>query len=283
MLEKIMAIDVALRIPHFHKEIRRYAKESSTIAHAKEALALSDREQYDAIAISIYQALDEEVLRSLPRIRFIFVLGTSTKLLPVDYCTQCGITIIKVTEYCDRETAEWVMLQAVKFLRDREDPLSVYEKKLGVIGVGAVGHWVVELAECFGMTVYYNTQKSHKEFDDKGIKSASKEEIFASCDIVSFHTPPQLTWLSKDILKHARRDICLINTCMGRLSFEDDLENFLKERDDATLIMDKIAALSYQTLSIRAKVFREPAYETIDSKQRLINKFLKNLEIGTQL
>ncbi len=242
---------------------------------------VADPASVDGILISIYQPLHETVLSHFPRVRFISVFGTSTKLLPMDYCKTRGIQVLTVTEYCDRETAEWVTLQVMKFFRYQKPGRSVFERKLGIIGMGAVGKRLLTLAHALNMAVYYNSPRAHPELGLTGALSVSKEEILSLSDIVSVHTPAHFSFLNLDLLKNAKPNLCLINTCMGRISIGSDLEKFLEMRPDVSLIMDSIAGASYQMLERRAEIARESAFFTIDSENRLINKFFTNLESCT--
>ena len=66
-------------------------------------------------------------------------------------------------------------------------------KKLGVIGLGAIGILVANSAASFGMTVYgYDTYLSVDAawgLSRKIIHAKSQEEIFAQCDYITVHVP----------------------------------------------------------------------------------------------
>jgi len=278
MFKQIVAIDVAERIPQFMARIESFTKTSAFCAvDANEVLCQGiDLNSIDCILVSIYQPLSIEFLMRCSNLRCISILGTSTQLLPMDYCRGRGITVLSVTEYCDIETAEWVMLEVIKSLRTQSPSQSVFGKTLGIIGMGAVGKRLLSLAHAFGMSVYCNS-KSTPILDDRAIK-ATKEEIFSVCDVVSFHTPPHCPWLTKEMLTNAKQNIVLIDTCMGRLSLGNELEDFLAQRSDVKIIMDRIAGASYQNLRERAHIADEAAFLTMDSENRLWDKFFANLE-----
>ncbi|HXW54045.1 MAG TPA: NAD(P)-dependent oxidoreductase [Myxococcota bacterium] len=277
---QIVAIDLAQRIPEFAAQAGLLSSEPLIqVATAEEAKTLVfDKKLVSGILVSIYQPLSAGLLSKFPELRFICVLGTSTKLLPMDYCNSHGIRVLTVTEYCDMETAEWVMLQVMKFFRYQKPAVSVFERPFGIIGMGAVGKRLLAMAQAFGMSVHYHSQRVLPELSDLGAARMTKEEIFSSCDVVSFHTSAHVPFLTIDMLSHAKPNLCLINTCMGRISHGLELEEFLNRRPDVTLIMDKIAGASYASLSDRAQIAEESAFFTIDSERRLINKFLANLE-----
>lgn len=262
-MKNILAIDVAHRIPEFPFRLS---------ASYEEVLALTDA-PFEALATSIYQSVDEALLKKLPRLKTIFILGTSDKKIDLNYCAAHNIEIKKVKHYCDQETAEWVMLEIVKFFRNREEPLSVMGRRLGIIGLGDVGSRVRDLAQAFKMDVVVNT-KSMAKNDPKFL---SKEEIFETCDIVSFHTPPETLWLTKDLYERAKSGQGWINTCMGEITKDSGLIDFLAQ-GRVNLIMDSIAGKSYPNLSSLAKIHGHPAFDTLDSQNRLSEKFLANIK-----
>src|SRR5262249_31768201 len=157
------------------------------------------------------QSLDERVLTKMPRLRYLGVLGTSLKQLPLEYLKKHDVKVTNVTNYCDDETAEWVFMRILKFFRENIKAQSVCEKKIGIIGVGAIGKKIVHLAKAFKMEIFYNTSLEHKELEQEGAQFLSKEKIFTTCDVVSLQTPAFFSWLTRDLLDHAKTNLCLIN------------------------------------------------------------------------
>jgi lactate dehydrogenase-like 2-hydroxyacid dehydrogenase len=275
MFNNILAIDIADRIADFEAKIKPYTAQKTITIKTSDEFTRStiDTSSIDAILVSIYQPLPQSLLSLLPNVRHIFILGTSKTKVDLDYCLSHDIRVAHVTDYCDDETAEWVMMHIAKHFREHATPRSVLRKSLGVIGVGSVGKKLIALAQAFGMKVYYNTRHPHQELDQRQVQYLSKDELFATCDVISLHTPPFIAWLNKDLLLNAKSGLLLVNTCMGRVSKDNDLEEALATRRDITLIMDAIAGTHYQTLKDMAHIINQPAFSTLDSQARLIDKF----------
>lgn len=273
MFKGIVAVDVASRIPDFYARMREMVSLEPKVANKLESLEITkvEAQTIDGLLVSIYEDLRSEFLERLPALRYIGVLGTSTKKIDLEYCAAKSIRVSVVKEYCDEETAEWVMMQILKFFRERKEPVSAFGKTLGVIGFGSVGHKLARKAEGLGLTVLVNTRSGCAEPWAK----ASKEQIFAKSDVVSFHTPPHTAWLSMEELRHTKKDALLINTCLGFVDNGQDLQGFLLKRPDVTVIMDKVALGSYGNLGWPLFASRENAYETADSKKRLIERFIE--------
>ncbi len=277
MFEQIIAIDIDERIPNCSQRLSALSKARPLFGQMADDVLSRAPKNTDALLVSIHQSLSEDLLDRFSHLRYVGVLGTSLKKIPLDYCRTRSITVTNVTEYCDQDTAEWVMMKLLQFFRGRTPPMSARAKILGVVGVGAVGRHVIHLAQAFEMKIIYNAQKRHQDLEDSGIKFATKEEIFSCSDVVSVHTPPFFEWLSRDLLQASRKNLCVINTCMGRISPNNDLGDGLYARPDVTIIMDKIAGDHYPELNDRAQIFNESAFATVDARNLLVEKFLANI------
>lgn len=279
MFKHIVAVDIAQRIADFLPRIQACAQKITSVLSSDELVGkASNVHDAEAILISIYQPLPVSVLHAMPGLRHIFILGTSTKKIPLDYCSDHSISVFNITEYCDHETAEWVMMHLLRHFRESQQPRSLVEKKMCVIGVGAVGKLVIKLARAFAMEVFYNSDHKHPTLEQQGVHYLTKEAAFSSCDVISVHTPPNLSWLSKDLLINASPNLLLINTCMGRICVANELEDALHTRSDITLVMDSIASAHYPDLKNRARIINQPAFSTLDSQARLVDKFFANIK-----
>ncbi|MDR2833201.1 MAG: phosphoglycerate dehydrogenase [Streptococcaceae bacterium] len=105
--------------------------------------------------------------------------------------------------------------------------VDVYGKKLGVLGLGAIGQGVVERAAGFAMDVYgYDIAYNDAFMYKYEVKKSSIEEIIKECDFISIHMPlvPQTKHLfNKETFKMAKDNLILINTARGGIVCEDDL------------------------------------------------------------
>jgi phosphoglycerate dehydrogenase-like enzyme len=213
----------------------------------------------DAIGISIYENLEANFLNKFPNLKIINILGTSSDKIDKKYCENNNIKILNVTEYCDHETAEWIIWQLFNFFR--LDHKSVYDKSLGIIGLGAVGKKLFQKAIGLGLQVQ---------------NSNNLENLFMNSDVISFNTKAYVPFLNLDLLELLKPHSLVINTCMGKIFEESYIKDFLFKRPDVTFLFDSIASKNY-SLKLKNLIYKkEPAYLTNDSNQRLIDKFLIN-------
>ena len=106
--------------------------------------------------------------------------------------------------------------------------LELKGKKIGLIGFGNVSKRVAEISKGFNMqvSVFSKSFESRKEYFSD-IKSLTLDEIFSTCDIISFHCKP--TKDGKSIvnlpeLKKMKKNAVIINTARGNLVNECDLK-----------------------------------------------------------
>lgn len=114
-----------------------------------------------------------------------------------------------------------------KNLRGRE----IYQKTLGLVGIGNIGSLVAERAMGLKMKVIgCDPYQDHDSIEKLGIRHVSFEEILAEADYISIHTPktPETTDLfNKETLSKMKEGAMLINCARGGIVNEDDLHEAL--------------------------------------------------------
>lgn len=126
--------------------------------------------------------------------------------------------------------------QGDKSVRDgtwnRYTGLSMEGKKLGILGLGAIGKGVAKRATGFSMDLYaYDPYFDESFAAQHGVKSATMDEIFTQCDYITLHLPvlPETVGIiNKETLKRMKPTAYLVNAARGPLVNEDDLYDALK-------------------------------------------------------
>lgn len=143
----------------------------------------------------------------------------------------------------------------------------LHGKTAGIIGTGKIGAIVAHILVGFGMRVLaYDTQQS-PALESRGVHYVTRDEIFASCDVVSLHVP--LTkethhMVDEDLLAKAKPGLVLLNTSRGGLIdaaaliaalksgqvgaagldvYEEESEYFFRDRSDRAVQDDLLARL----------------------------------------
>ena len=100
------------------------------------------------------------------------------------------------------------------------DPQSLFERKVGLFGFGAIARALVPLLRPFDVEIYaYDPYLPEHVFEKYGVKPvASLESLFSTCDIISLHAAKTLQTngvINQDILRLLPEDGVLVNTSRG--------------------------------------------------------------------
>ena len=156
-----------------------------------------------------------------PRLRAIARAGAGVNNIPLDRCTQAGVVVFITPGANANAVAELVVagmllasrdiLGGANWVRSQQAGPQLPEqvekgkkafagtelrgKRLGVIGLGAVGHLVANAADSLGMEVYGYDPYISIEFALKLSRSiriaAQLAELLENCDYISIHVPLQ--------------------------------------------------------------------------------------------
>lgn len=198
--------------------------------------------------------LDREILSQLPKLKLICITATGMNNVDLEYAAQKGIEVKNVAGYSTDSVAQHTLSMVLYFL----SRLGYYDEycksgawckseifvhingglrelkglEWGIIGFGAIGKRVGELARCFGANVsYYSTsgQNSQSEYMRKDLES-----LLSSSDIISIHAP--LNAQTKNLLNRSNLGLIkdgalLINVGRGGIVNEEDIAELLKTKD----------------------------------------------------
>lgn len=153
--------------------------------------------------------VDAELMGRAPKLRLICEAATGVNNIDLAEAAKRGIPVRNVAGYSTESVVQTTFMHILSLMgnapyydarvKDRTysssglfcDPskpwTEICGKKIGIIGMGTIGHRVAEVAQAFGMKVcYYSTSgTSHcSEYP-----SVSLEELMSSSDIISIHAP----------------------------------------------------------------------------------------------
>ena len=109
---------------------------------------------------------------------------------------------------------------------------SVWEKTLGVIGLGKIGRQVVKRAKGFEMNILaFDIVKDKKFVQKYGIKYVNLEKLLRKSDYITIHIPlndATRNMISYEELEKMKKDAFLINTSRGGIIDEEALYDALR-------------------------------------------------------
>src|ERR1700710_820540 len=112
--------------------------------------------------------------------------------------------------------------------------LEIEGRTLGIVGLGKLGSKVAKLAQAFGMNVIaWSPNLTPERCKEVGVGYASKEELFATADIVTVHvvlSQRSRGLVGRDDLARMKPTAYLVNTARGPIVDEAALLETLQQR-----------------------------------------------------
>lgn len=185
----------------------------------------------------------KDVIEKCPNLKMICVAFTGVDHVDIDYCKDRGITVCNCAGYSTVAVADLVFGLLINIYRNivecnivtrkggTKNGLVGFElegKKFGVIGTGAIGMRVANIAKAFGCEVYAysRTVKEGKE-----IKYVDLNTLLSTCDVISLHVPLNENTkglINEENIKLMKKNAVLINTARGPVVDSKALSDALK-------------------------------------------------------
>ena len=111
----------------------------------------------------------------------------------------------------------------------------IYGQRLGVAGVGAIGHLVIERARAFGMQVYaWSRSLTPTKARRLGVRHClSLETLAANSDVITFHMPASAQtrkMVSRQVLEALPDGATLINTARAAIIDDEALRELIVKK-----------------------------------------------------
>lgn len=214
---------------------------------------LTERARDAEIIVISNIPLRKKFFESCPKLKMLSVAFTGVDHIDLQECRQRGIVVCNAAGYSTEAVAELTLGMMIAVYRkivggdvitriseSRQGILGseLHGKTVGIVGLGAIGQRVAQLALAFGCHVLaYNRSRK----DIAGITQTDLPDLLSQSDIVSLHIP--LTTETKDFIDAARFSLMqphsiLINTARGPIVNKDALYNALKKGQIAGAAID---------------------------------------------
>ena len=203
---------------------------------------------YDVFWFRLGFKIDQKLIAKSKRVKVIATPVTGINHIDEEACNKKGIQIACLRgEYQFlkevRATAEhtialtFALMRLIgpamrdtiqgKWRRDQFRGNELYQKKVGIVGLGRLGKITASYFHAFGCEVFY--------YDIRDVNSENAQRVFslqeiAKCDIVSLHvnyTPQAHHLINDDFFRKCNPLMCFINTSRGGLVSEESLLNAL--------------------------------------------------------
>jgi len=208
------------------------------------------------VNIRAHAHFSERVLDACPNLRMISVWGAGTDHVDLGACARRGIVVANTPGVNAHAVAEHTMALMLAVMRripqldarmragawPRGMSAQLEGKTLGLIGLGAIGSRVAELARAFGMTLLVSTAgEDQGRSAAVGGRHASLDDVVRESDVISLHL--RLNDRTRGIIGRAqfalmKPTLYLVNTARGALVDRDALVDALRQEQIAGAALD---------------------------------------------
>jgi glycerate dehydrogenase len=267
-----------------------------TVERAKEA----------EVAITNKVVFDNNIIKSLPKLKYIGVLATGYNVVDTVAAKNAGIVVTNIPAYSTASVAQMVFSHILNFAQNvsvhaasvssgewagsidfaywKTPQTELAGKTLGIIGFGQIGQAVAKIGLALGMEVIFNN-RSQKQTELKA-KQVDLKTLLSESDFISVNcplTPENAGFINKDTIEKMKPTAFLVNTGRGALINEQDLANALNSGTIAGAGLDVLSvepALKSNPLPFAKNCFITPhiAWATLEARTRLMNIATENLK-----
>lgn len=213
------------------------------------------------IVLTNKTVLSGETLRALPGLRYVGVLATGYNVVDIAVAAELGIAVTNVPGYAAASVSQAVfalLLELANRVGDHARAVSAGRwatsrdfcfwdtplvelsgLTLGIVGFGAIGRDVSNIARAFGMRVIVHSRRPVE-----GEENVSLDELFAQADAISLHcplTPETKGLVNAERLARMKSSAFLINTGRGPLIDEPALADALNRGQIAGAGLDVLS------------------------------------------
>jgi D-3-phosphoglycerate dehydrogenase len=205
--------------------------------------------QADAVLCGNDLVINDAVLDMAPGIKAIAKMGAGLDTVDIDAATRHGavvfhtpgannqavadhtfalmLNVARKINYCDQS------LRQKRWEHTKIMGLEIWQKTLGLIGLGAIGRCVALRAKGFEMKIVAHDPYWPEKFaTEQGIARLEIEELLRIADVISIHaplTPENRGMIDEQALKTMKPTAILINAARGGIVNEADLYRGLKD------------------------------------------------------
>jgi glycerate dehydrogenase len=266
---------------------------------------LPDRILHTDVAITNKVVFDKSVILNAPKLKMICVSATGYNNIDIRSAAKRGVVVANVRNYSTEGVAQHTFSlilalenSLVNYIADTRNgnwhnspvfTLLTYPfneicgKKLGIIGYGAIGKRVAQIAKAFGMEILIGKRKGIQYHDTERVDF---DFIVRESDIISIHTPLSnntTNLFTKKEFALMKRDAVLINVARGGIVNENDLYHALLNKTIRAAAIDVSAT---EPLPANSPLYTLPnilitphmAWSSIQSRLRLMQGIEQNIQ-----
>ncbi|NNC11057.1 phosphoglycerate dehydrogenase [Planctomonas sp. JC2975] len=202
--------------------------------------ALSDA---DAVLIRSATKMDGEAIAAAPKLRVVARAGVGLDNVDIKASTEAGVMVVNAPTSNIISAAELTIghilslarhipagnasLTGGEWKRSKYTGTELYEKTIGIIGLGRIGALITARLQAFGTSIIaYDPYVTSARAQQLGVQLVTLDELLQQADFVTIHmpkTPETLGMIGDDQFALMKKSAYVVNVARGGLIDEDAL------------------------------------------------------------
>ena len=249
--------------------------------------------------------LTRETIIQAPKLKYIGVLATGYNVLDMGAAREKGVVVTNIPAYSTDAVAQFtfaLLLEITNRVQRHSDAvirdnrwttakdfcfwdyplIELANKKMGIIGYGAIGKAVGKVAKALNMEVLAYSPSLDPKHPDR----ASMETIYAESDIISLHLPlteQSRGMINRETIAGMKDGVIILNTGRGPLVNEQDLADALNSGKVYAAAVDVVSVepIKADNPLLKAKniiITPHIAWAPLQTRERLLGIAIRNVE-----
>lgn len=213
---------------------------------------------YDALVVRSATKVTADVIAQAKNLKIIGRAGVGTDNIDVAAATARGIVVVNSPEGNTIAAAELTMalllsmsrnvaaadasLKGGKWDRSRYEGVEVFDKILGILGLGKIGREVAKRAQAFGMrTIGFDPFLASDVAERLGVELVTLDELLSRSDFITLHLPKNRDTeglIGKAQFDLMKPEVRIVNAARGGIIDENALAEALKSGKVAAAAID---------------------------------------------
>jgi len=199
---------------------------------------------YDALVIRSGTKATAKIINASDKLKIIARAGVGVDNVDLEAATKKGVIVVNSPEGNTIAAAEHTVAMLLsmsrkipqayisltrehKWDRAKFKGVEVYNKTLGIVGLGKIGSHVARCMVGMGMKVIASDPFASQELADNiGVELKKFDEVIAQADFLSFHIPKTdetKSMINKDVIAKMKDGVRIVNCARGGIIVEQDL------------------------------------------------------------
>ncbi len=261
------------------------------------------------VVITNKVVIDKQIMENCPKLKLICVAATGTNNIDLEAAQRLNIPVKNVAGYSTNSVVQITFallmelmchtstyntfIQSGDYSKGQSFTLLTPQfwelsgKRFGIVGLGAIGGKVAQIAEAFGAeVVYYSTSGANNNAQYKRVEM---QELLESCDVISIHAP--LNDKTNNLFDYAKlsqmkQNALILNLGRGGIINEEDLVQILDEGKIAGAGIDvftkepMLVDSPYLKLINKGKLVATPhiAWASVEARTLLVDLIVENIK-----